>query len=471
MKKNIEIAVIFKKKEKGSIINYYPHHITVGHKDEHTGEFITRSGKKYPYMMGTNEKYGYGLRQTITFKKTNPDAVIEHPIRYVKEYALSYFESIRKNCYQFIIPSAGDYEEVRLAILDQRSKQYYYVEEKDLKIAKNKLKQQELFEAKAMISELKSRIVGQDRAIEEIVSILWQNTRGNIKNNILLIGPTGVGKTEIIRTISNQLNVPTITVDATSLIATGYVGQSIEDVLVKLINAAGNNLSSASRGIIFLDEIDKKAGSGLDRNSELGTSAIQDELLKLLEDGEYVVNLGSNIVPNYQTISTKNITIVASGAFTELLEKRNKPEKRIGFGDVQMKKQAPITTEELYQFGLKKELLGRLPNIIELNPLTKEDLVAILKNKNNKTLEEKINLLRDLGISVCIEDDTLQQIAQEAIKKNAGARGLIGSVEMAFKEPMKEICLEPSFYQELVLEPVTKENPKGYRLIKRNNSV
>lgn len=131
----------------------------------------------------------------------------------------------------------------------------------------------------------------------------------------------------------------------------------------------------------------------------------------------------------------------------------------------------PITTEELYQFGLKKELLGRLPNIIELKPLTEDDLIQILKNKNNQTLEEKKHLLNELGITLSINDTTIKQIAHNAFKKNTGARGLIGSVEAVFKEPMTLISQEPNDYQELVLEPVTKENPKGYRLIKKNNQI
>ncbi len=470
-KKEFEIAVIFSKKiGKNKIINYFPHHIALGHKDETTGDFITRKGNHYSYMLNPKEKFGYGLRQTVILKKENSEKPTLHPLAYLKEYALTYFDLIKYNEYRFIIPKVGDYENVQLALKNPTNNQYTYIEERDLILAKKFLKKDELFDAKKLTEELKAKIIGQDKAIDDIVSILWQNSRGEIKNNILLIGPTGVGKTEIIRNITQKLNIPIVTTDATSLIATGYVGQNIENILFQLIQEANNDLSRASRGIIFIDEIDKKASKNEEgRNAELGTVGVQDELLKLLEDGNYQINLGSNAFPNFVNINTKNITIIASGAFTELQENKIKAKKKIGFNqeNIAPTKTIPITTEDLYKFGLKKELVGRLHNIIELNPLTEKDFIEILKNPHNKTIEAKRNLLEYLGIKLQIDEEIYEELAKDAISKKVGARGLIGSVDNLFKEPMFEISQDPSFYSSLIIKKKSPQNPKGYLLEKK----
>lgn len=469
MKNKIEIAIIFKKEKtkKNNIINYHPDHVALGYQDEETGEFITRKGKKYAYLLNSNEKYGYALRKRILFSKESKNRLQAPLISYIREFATYYFEEVKNNTYQFVVPQVGDYEEVKFAYFSKLEPHYQYADEPDLELAKKFLKQDELFDAKKLINELKSKVIGQDKAIEDIVSILWQNTRSNVKNNILLIGPTGVGKTEMIRIIAKKLNIPTVMVDATTLTASGYVGKSVNDIIIELVRNANQNLAQASRGIIFIDEIDKK--SGLPGNGEIRTEAIQDELLKLLEDNSYSINLGDEFQPYYQTISTKNITIIASGAFTELLENRTNTKSKIGFKDKinSPTKQEPITTEELYKFGLKKELLGRFPNIIELKPLSPKELIEILKNKNNQTLQEKINLLKELKIEVKIEEDLYQEIAKEAIRKNIGARGLVSAVENVFKEPMSKIGQEPNQYQSLILTKKTQENPKGYQLIKK----
>ena len=470
MEAKFEIAIIFRKKttpEEGT--TFYPHHIVVGHKDEKTGEFVTRAGKRYSYLLDKSQKYGYGLREPIIFKEVSKKDL---PIikKTLKEYAKSYFEFLKNNTYQFKLPNIGNYEEVEFVVKNKATNEDLKVPEKDLELAKKILREQERFDAKELSNFLKSNIIGQDKAIEEIVSILWQNTRSDIKNNILLIGPSGVGKTEIIRNISKKLNIPTIIVDTTTLTATGYQGNNVEDIIFDLINRANGDLSKASRGIIFLDEIDKKYTNGSrDREAEIGSSAVQDELLKLLEDGEYTINLGSDMFPDYKIFPTKNITVIASGAFTELLEKRSTKEKQIGFETkIQEEKTLPpISVDDLYQYGLKKELVGRLPNIIELKPLSEKDLIQILKSQNSKILQSKIAILKELGIHLNIKEETFKTIAEEAKKKNTGARGLISSVEKVFAEPMTEISMNPEEYQELIIEPKTNKNPKGYCLIKK----
>lgn len=468
--KNNEIAVIFKKKIKDGVLIFTPYDMVLGHQDKKSKSFITRSNKTYNYMFESDDKFGYGLRQIIDLKKVKDlKEEKETVLNFLKNLAIEYFSMIR-NCYfYFWAESLNEYDNLALVCQNKKTgaKQLFYEEDIDIAIKCMKKNSIINFNAKNLKEKVKSEVIGQDDAIDKIVTILWQNMRGYSKGNILLIGPTGVGKTEIIRSISKKINVPFATIDATTLTASGFVGDSVGDVIQTLVENADYDLEKASRGIIYIDEIDKKASR--DVISDVGTTSIQNELLKLLEDGEYTVKrINEDMLESTATISTKNITFVVAGAFSELQEIKEAKDKVIGFNKVVSEpKKNIITPDSLTKYGIKKELLGRLPNIIELNSLTEEDLIKIMKNPHNKTIQAKINLLKDLGIDTVISDDVYKVIAHNSIKLGLGARGLIGNVENLFNNAISEVSDNPNNYSKLIITEETVSNPKKYSLIKK----
>ncbi len=323
-------------------------------------------------------------------------------------------------------------------------------------------------------SQLDAYVIGQERA-KKVVSVAVYNHYKRLyaeskrqekeepeevqieKSNILMIGPTGSGKTYLVKTLARLLDVPLAIADATSLTEAGYIGDDIESVISKLLAAAGNDVERAEYGIIFIDEIDKIAKKRETNVRDVSGESVQQELLKLLEGSRVEVPVGSNqknALTPLTTVNTDHILFICGGAFPDLekiIRERLKKTSSIGFGAELKDKYGEeedvlhqVTNKDLRNFGMIPEFLGRLPVTVTLEKLTKELLVKILREPKNAILKQYEKLLEMDEVKLVFEDGALEWIAGEAIKRETGARALRAILEEYMLDIMYEIPKDPN---------------------------
>ena len=325
------------------------------------------------------------------------------------------------------------------------------------------LKQKDLPKPEDIKTFLDQYVIGQDDAKRYLsVSVynhykrlLQKVTADDVeieKSNIIMVGATGTGKTLLARTIAKLLHVPFAIVDATVLTEAGYVGEDIESILTRLLQAADYDVEAAQRGIVFIDEIDKIAKKQNTNSRDVSGESVQQGLLKLLEGAEVEVPVGAtskNAMVPLTTINTRNILFICGGAFPRLegiIKKRLMKKTSIGFGadlkdhfDNEENIISKVTNDDLREYGMIPEFIGRLPMIFTLEGLTKEMLVKILKEPKNAILKQYQKLLELDEVKLEFDEGALEAIAEQALKKKTGARALRAIIEKFMLDIMYEI--------------------------------
>ena len=348
------------------------------------------------------------------------------------------------------------------------------------RVKKKKNKKKELFKLSEIPSphsikeQLDEYVIGQEQA-KKVISVAVYNHYKRVfertspdaekfdtdveieKSNILMIGPTGSGKTYLVKTLAKLLNVPLAIADATSLTEAGYIGDDIESVISKLLSAADNDVDRAEMGIVFIDEIDKIAKKKSTSTRDVSGESVQQELLKLLEGASVEVPVGTNqknAMTPMETINTDNILFICGGAFPDMeniIRERLTEKSSMGFGAELKDKYDKdpnifrhVTNQDLRDFGMIPEFLGRLPITVTLQGLTKDFLVRILKEPKNAILKQYMKLLQMDEVELKFDEDALEWIAEEAMKKETGARALRAILEEFMLDIMYEIPKDPN---------------------------
>lgn len=357
-----------------------------------------------------------------------------------------------------------------------------YIENSNATIKNNdendkKDKRDILFNPKEMKKFLDEKIIGQEQAKKDIVSAIFMNSLSDeaiSKNTCLLVGPTGSGKTLIAKSVADYLNLPIVNIDTTQLTVPGYVGASLEDFLVNLVEKANGNIKEAEKGIVILDEVDKKGSSN---NSDVSGKGVLNTLLPFIQGTTYTLTYKQRKIP----FDTSKLTIFMTGAFTDVAKgvsnNSGYNNTQIGFKKSDDKEKLEdisykqLTIEDFVKYGnFPIELIGRISTITQLGGHTKESLKSILTDSNISILKLEQEKLKKLNIEIRYGEDYLDAVASKAMELKTGARSLKSTVENSIKEARWEVITNPDEYDAIILNKDTVDDNKKAILLHKDGN-
>ncbi len=483
--KEWELAVIFEPKElEDGTMELVPNTVITGYYDEVMDNFIGDEGNTYWHILmpyDNVKQYAYRIPVVEFVKRYRNKSLKQIKRKYLSEHLK----------YKYI-PTLDEYNRI-IILIDKVTNEEFVFEDKDsilydydeemftetggdkgqepnspkktpkAKSSINKINEKRKALPKDVLMELYKTVKGQDEFLKTIVTTIWVNlySTGN-KRNMLVMGPTGVGKTLVFETLSKILGLPILVTSTSGMSQVGYKGGDLTDILSQYIVKYGKD-SNMDKGIIILDEFDKLAYKG-EESGSVSTMGIQNELLKIIEGNTYNVKIGQNTY----IFDTNNITFVCCGAFQELYEVKKTPEKsRIGFGTIPSEKvdeENQSMSDKLVSYGLKREIVGRLPIVLQFNALTKDNLKDIILNSKTSELQEYIRILKEFGIENINIDDLVDIIVNDAMERKIGARGLTSSIVNMFNNIMYEVFNNPGEYDTLYIGPNILNKPNDFTL-------
>ncbi len=350
---------------------------------------------------------------------------------------------------------------------------------------------------KQIVDDLNQSIIGQFEAKKALALAVCDHYRhihaeqeGDVmghyqKQNVLLLGPTGVGKTFLVKSIAKMIGVPFVKADATRFSEVGYMGANVDDIIRDLVQQAKGDLRLAENGIVYVDEVDKIAASPGRMGRDVSGRGVQFGFLRLLEDADVDINGSHDIASQFKTfmnlqkkgsitkeiVRTKNILFIFSGAFPELIPiiKKRLATSQIGINSkvrgVSLEDSSlylpQVQSEDLVQFGFEQEFVGRLPVVTTCQSLSEEELFQILKESQASIIHQYVRSFRHYGITLRFSDEALRMIAKQAHTQNTGARALVRVCESLLRDFKYELP-ESSFNSTLVVTPEMVANPKGF---------
>ena len=416
------------------------------------------------------------------------DSILEEEYPEVELYGGKFDELVSNFNNLFICENCAE-----KAVKIIREQKELLAKEKDASI---NLKPEELF------FKLSDYIIGQDEAKKVIATEIYNHYKRNRykeltkddpdaiqleKSNILLVGPTGSGKTHIVRTIANILDIPCVIEDVTGITARGFVGRDVDDVLRSLIIEAGNDIEKAQKGIIYLDEIDKinKGTDGNTRTKDVGGEEVQKEFLKMIESGVYRMskNRESDVAVNFDT---SDVLFIAGGAFEgidDIIKKRvtgRSSGNAIGFGTVSESKGFnkdnfnkyidKVKVDDLKEYGMSREFLGRFAKIAPLHELTEEALVKILTEPKNAILKQYEKMFELDDVKLVVNKDALSEIAKKTKEEQTGARALRSILEDILRDSMYEVPSNKDIKEVIINKDLTVSYKKDSKKKKTKKS-